>query len=404
MVNKVTTIDDTYKEPNGNQGALVTYGNYWSKIQHGTDSPSDHSVENAYGMTLLSTGEGVYRTADWRYLGRVDGKPIYGWNYFDLNSGHGTMSQNWTTNDDIALVNKLAEKFNGHQFNSGVAAAELGEAADMIFNRGRQLLAAARAAKKGRFDIAANILTASSSSGGSYSARVERGRNKARERKNRGKIPHYKRGDRSLDRQSFSEGWLELQWGWVPLLSDVWELTKLLDQLGKPRVERLVVRRRVNGTLVIPVEQPWMGHTGTIYTKKQIIAEIKEVDFPILNMLGLDDPASLIWELTPFSCIADYFYPAGNYLAARNFTRAVTGTFITTKMQYVDALYFVKSPRVPPAVPLSTKVANRHKQITLDRVVSSTIGVELPTPRFMDMITNPKKVANVAALIGAILF
>lgn len=404
MVNKVTTIDDTYQIPTGRDGALVTHGNTWDKIQNGTDSPKDHSKENAYSMSLLSTGKGVYTTAEWRYLGRVNGKNIYGWYYFDINSGHGTMSQQWTTNDDIALVNKLADKFHGHQFNAGVAGAELGEAADMIFDRGRQLLAAARAAKKGRFDKAARILTAGGSSGGSYSSRVARSMAKARKRVDRGKVPHHKRGDRSLDQQSFSEGWLELQWGWMPLLSDVWELTKLLDQLGKPRVERLVVRRRVDGKLEIPVLSPFMGHTGTIYTKKQIIAEIKEVDFPVMNMIGLDDPLSIIWELTPFSCIADYFYPAGNYLAARNFTRAVTGTFVTTKTTFVDALYFVKDVQIPPATPLSTRVANRHKQITVDRVISSSLSVELPTPRFASMINNPFKVANVAALIGAIFF
>lgn len=391
-----TILDTRYTQPTGWDGAAVTYGIYWRKNQNGADTPWDHSHENNYTCSITSKVDGIIRTGVWRYTAALG----YHWYYSNANTGWPGFTQAWTSNDDLALLGKLADKYREHGFNAGTFGGELGEAVDMIFDRGRQILAAGKAVKRGRLDRAAKILTAGAKSGGSINARTARGLARNQRRIRAGKRTYNRLKDSNLDKQRFDEAWLELQWGWKPLLSDVYELSKLIESLTRPRKKRIVVRKRKKGTCT--PGGPNYAVEGAAITRKQIIAYVNEVDFPILDQIGLDDPLGVAWELTPFSCIVDYFLPIGNYLKARNFTRSVNGNFITTKTVMSEGKQFLRPDYVNPSYPRTAVQTALWKEITVTRVVSTSLSVPMPRFQFKPFIENPLKVANVAALLGAL--
>lgn len=395
---KDTILDTTYQESGGSGCGLVTKGIYWRKTQNGADSPLDHSNENNYTCAITSYIDGIINSGELA----INAQGQYYWKWCKVNTGWPGFIDKWNANDDLALLNKLQEKFNGHDFSSGTSAAELGEAVDMIYDRGRQILAAARAAKRGRLDIAARILAASGSSGGSLDSRKAKAAGIAERRKKRGKKhTSNKLKDRSLEGQAFDSAWLELQWGWKPLLKDVYELSKLIQALSKPRKNRIIVREKKGGSIYSPNPSMY-SVSGSLLTKKQIIAYIDEVNFPTMHFLGLDDPMSVIWELIPLSCIVDYFLPVGNYLAARNFSSSVSGRFVTTKTTKRQGKLFLNPSYVNTSYPKSQDVTASYLGVTVDRVVSSTLAVPMPEFKFRDFINSPFKVLNVAALLGAI--
>lgn len=394
---KDTILDNTYRLPTGYDNALVTYGIYWRKNQNGTDSPTDHSVQNNYSVTITSKIDGIISEG----MQRISPQGQIYWYYSNSNTGWPGFSQAWDANDELALINKLADKFREHQFSTGIFVGELGEAVDMIADRGRQILAAAKAVKRGRLDIAAKVLTAGSQSGGSLDARTAKAIARNRRRIAEGKRTYNRSKDRNLDGQRFDSAWLELQWGWKPLLSDVYELSKLIESTTGPRKKRIVARRRRNGTCY----SGWpsvLEANGVAFTKMQIIAEIVEVDFPILDQIGLGDPLSVAWELTPFSAIVDYFVPIGNYLSARNFSRSVTGKFIKTKTVESKGTLYLKPSYVSTSYPKAAVQTATWMQIALTRTVSNSLSVPMPRTRFADFISKPLKVANVAALLSVI--
>lgn len=124
------------------------------------------------------------------------------------------------------------------------------------------------------------------------------------------------------------ESWLELQYGWLPLLSDV---NGAMEDLAKINVElpyRYVITvrassARVSDTFRAGVSDPSMNsrHRADIREKfeesEYVILHYAE-DNPALASAaatGFLNPALLAWELLPWSFVADWFIPIGNYLA-----------------------------------------------------------------------------------------
>jgi hypothetical protein len=115
-----------------------------------------------------------------------------------------------TANDELAMIGNLINSIKGHQFNLGVAVAEGKQTVSLVVSTLGKLVNVVRSLKKGRFDLALRHL------GGSPS-------------KHKQLYPSRKmRSDpRSLTSKDISASWLELQYGWTPLLSDVYQAENL---------------------------------------------------------------------------------------------------------------------------------------------------------------------------------
>lgn len=135
------------------------------------------------------------------------------------------------------------------------------------------------------------------------------------------------------------ETWLETQYGWKPLLSDVYGAMEDLrkEDLDEPQRYRITVRSTVNdsydntfdhpstylsysdGTLPGLEDSGFVTRYRVTYTRGSRIALTYKLDDGFLAQMaskGFSNPANLAWELVPFSFVADWFIPIGSYLQA----------------------------------------------------------------------------------------
>lgn len=212
----------------------------------------------------------------------------------------------WTPNDDIKLLSKLRNDIAGSDFNAAVTSAESIKTLTMISEHSKRLYLTLSNFRKGNFRRAADELFG---------------------------------GRRSLKKPSStaSSNWLAMKYGWLPLLNDVSNGAQFLAYtFNSPRVFRVVTQRSLGEKGDSSYDFPYWGLNGGSYVmahmerkeSKRIVALLTEVNVPALA--GLEDPASVAWELVPYSFVIDWFIPIGNWLSARGLAQSLTGTFITS--------------------------------------------------------------------------
>lgn len=121
--------------------------------------------------------------------------------------------------------------------------------------------------------------------------------------------------------------WLELQYGWKPLMSDIVDAANRIKSGGAPyekadRVSVFARKRRtesvrywdlpVSGGCFQKVMQGPVSHQGVVSLSYYMDNSL----LPMFNSLGLVNPAALLWEETPYSFVVDWFLPVGNWLNA----------------------------------------------------------------------------------------
>lgn len=97
-----------------------------------------------------------------------------------------------------------------------------------------------------------------------------------------------------------SNNWLELQFGWLPLISDVWNSLDAFRTSLKTR-----------GSTVKSTSR---GKTANGRNSAGYIATVKNPALYSLTQLGLTNPLVVAWELVPFSFLIDYFINIGDTL------------------------------------------------------------------------------------------
>lgn len=129
--------------------------------------------------------------------------------------------------------------------------------------------------------------------------------------------------------KSVSSGWLQLQFGWRPLMNDIYgayqTLVSPIPEEGKLVVVR-VSNRDSTATSVDSSYSPWgsgyvTGHyrldeTHTRDVKASYWYKIDEAGLYSINQTGLIDPMVVAWDLVPFSFVVDWLLPVGNFLRA----------------------------------------------------------------------------------------
>jgi len=206
----------------------------------------------------------------------------------------------FTSNDQLRLLSKLSEKVKGHSFNMAVSTAEAGKTVDMVVGNLAKLGRAALALRRGDFATAARQFgtTAKKKS--------------------------------ALKTTDISGRWLELQYGWLPLLSDTYEGFKAYHALTSgPRKHtyRVVIK---NEELKDGSGQP------TIYKALMKVSRARYLqcelyeDLPVERSLGLMDPLTVAWEIVPYSFVVDWFVPIGTYLENLAVIPKLQGRFLTT--------------------------------------------------------------------------
>lgn len=211
-------------------------------------------------------------------------------------------------------VAKLLQKWRASELNIGVTIGEGREAADMIADRASKIANAARELRRKNFGGALAGLA-----GVSRSDRAG-----ALKRMNSGHI---------------ASSFLELQYGWKPLLNDIYAASDIITDKVKPRTG--VFRSQEKETGIITSNYIPLGDVRTVKCERRINLMVEVTNSATMpERMGLTDPFSIMWELTRFSFVADWFLPIGDSLLAShaklNMKTSQASTTQTT--QYVSQL------------------------------------------------------------------
>jgi hypothetical protein len=269
----------------------------------------------------------------------------------------------WSTDDEYKLLAKLTQKIRDHQFNLAVFGAEARSSLDMVTDSALRIAKAFRYVKRGDLTRAARSLRA----------------------KKPGKV--YK---------DVGNNWLELQYGWLPLLGDAYSAGEAIASiLNKPQRTEFRQRRKVD----IGVLPTAAGNTGSGVVQKQVLAKMIE-DYSPISSLGLDDPLTVAWELVPYSFVADWFLPIGDFLEYRSVMGKTKATFVTT-LTTKRTCQGGEGGLLPGGVILSIPGGSNYTaaRVGIDRTVSTSYQVPLPS------FQNPldlswKRCASAIALVG----
>lgn len=236
---------------------------------------------------------------------------------FEMNCGQPY--NDWPTDLDLACQNKLIHKIKGHQFQLGVALAEGKQTYSMVRDNLSTLGHFALDVRHGRFSSALRRV------GTQYDVNSRffgRGRT----------WPGHSRviDGRKLTTKDIAGRWLELQFGWLPLVDDVFEAHKAYHALTMgPRIDdiKAVLYKK---SLVDYSNSPTLYSVYCDVVKRVIYRYELREDLPAPRSLGLTDPASIVWEIVPYSFLVDYFIPIGTFLENMNMAPKLTGRSIKT--------------------------------------------------------------------------
>lgn len=254
----------------------------------------------------------------------------------------------WSSNDELKLQNKLLGKVRGHKLNLAVNLAELRQTSNMVVGSLRTLTGAAWQLRRGNFLGAARALGLTN------------------KRKTR------------LAADDISGRWLELQYGWLPLIGDTYEAVKAFRELTKKaRSTTFRVREEKNriftkSSSVVSWDVKEMYSRGIQY-------EMYE-DMSAVRSLGLTNPYSVAWEVIPFSFVADWFIPVGTYLENLHQIPRLKGRFLTTQFRRTEGYFnFRMTPGTACCSQLSIPCkTDRAMRIGMVRTVSTSLSPPLP--------------------------
>jgi hypothetical protein len=266
-------------------------------------------------------------------------------------------------------VNKLFGEIKGSDFNAAVTAAQFGETFKMLGDSAYRLAKAWNQAKRGDFIGASIALT----------GRAKGPRNKV------------------------ANNWLELQYGWLPLLSDCYDASKFVES-------KLQNIEKSSFTVKISQKSPGeYSHYWVNYAKAETLAAITiqavlEEKVSLAAQLGLTDPLSIAWELMPYSFVIDWFLPIGPYLEAVSAARSMKGTFWVTRYNKDVAAGMQSGSPLPSGNRIFEVLAGgdafRLVDITLFRSQDSSLNPELPSFKPLEKALSLRHSLNGLALLS----
>lgn len=214
--------------------------------------------------------------------------------------------------------------------------------------------------------------------------------------------------------KSASSGWLQLQFGWMPLMSDIYGAYGELTTNHPKDGELVVVRasdRHAEATETVFTHYPWSSSYTGAKVKRRLIAtrDVKVSYWYVLNSEalhaasrnGLTDPLVVAWDVLPFSFVADWLFPVGQYL--RNLTADVGFTY-----KGGSRTYFERREVVDKSIEV-IKPTHSTRQITGTATVKGAArGVKMerlavPSPKAEMYIKNPFSTFTVVTSFSLLL-
>lgn len=322
------------------------------------------SQENPYSMTLVRRQHGEFTT----FESTPRDFTTQGAGY-SCEAIHGDLSV-----PALAVLGRLRTAIAGSDFNLGVTLGESREAFRMIGDSATKIYKALRHAKQGRWIEARRVLVRSTHWDTKQDERAWKS--------------VYVRPGRDV-----SQNWLELQYGWLPLLKDVENAAQFLAHHYNVPQQNVVRATSVyRQTLSTTASGPVTPLKVVSLQKVTIKAILREKN--VAQLAGVTDPLSVIWELTPYSFVADWFIPIGNWLQARALRDSIEGLFVTSSKSIATVQGMKSGVSWHPDIP-----GWENHSVAFSRAVSTSLAVPLPSFKPLGKVASVRHVANAVALL-----
>jgi hypothetical protein len=302
---------------------------------------------------------------------------------------------NQLTAFDDFVINTSLKDLKNSKINLGVVFAERKRTANMVLQTAKDLGAALLQVKRGDMKGAARTL------GVAY-------RNVAAKKRTRGRVTPYGqafRPPKQKNATTVQDRWLELQYGWLPLLSDAYGgIAKLHEFADRPNITTLTTKKtlRWNKTTKVNFEGILANRQDKgFYTRKIVYYfSVSNQAYQDLASMGITNPLYVAWEVVPYSFVVDWFLPIGQFLDTLDATIGLTflkGCKTSFKKYAIG--YNIKGAGVPGG-PGSKNYADAWAKRRFVECRRETLGsFPLPhLPSFDRRIRN-MRVANGLALI-----
>lgn len=323
---------------------------YSSKVWNGTDGKylpgSKVLKDNAYSLDSHI---------------RFSSAGAYGYRNLHMTQ----LSPPWNQNNKmLELQAKLVAEARAHRFNAGVALAESSKTATMVVDTLRKLGRAAISLKHGDVGGAARHLGTT-------------------------KATSPRRGSAQLGVKDVADSWLELQYGWLPLLSDVHEASSAFaDKADKAfsKTVKACVKSRTTQSDYVKGSFTKFASTERSMAYKVTVNEVMSQ----ARSLGLQSPLTVAWELVPFSFAVDWFCPIGSYLDNLSNCPSLMGTSVLTTM--------TKFTSNTKSLGIYYGSDTRYTGIILRRTLGGGLNVPPPQVELGGFVDSSRRVWNAIAL------
>lgn len=198
-----------------------------------------------------------------------------------------------------------------------------------------------------------------------------------------------------LSTRDIADQWLEIQYGWKPLLSDVYASVDRLRKKDEDISRYIMTAKRMvteksSRTDITTYSDSRRSQTSS-YDRSYFVRldyRVKHQVVASMSSMGVLDPLTLAWEILPWSFVVDWFLPIGNYLTAHSATQGLV--FLGGSKTLRD--YIVTDATWSAA---GTRTKSLHASArSVEKSISRSVYVSSPTPKF-PLVRDPFSTAHV---------